>query len=225
MIAGEEGMKKTVFLSGMAVLFMTVLSYAVQPTPVIPLSVVELINKNLPNSTIAERSDFSGCFSHATEEYGINLDRYLNTVIIADLNCDSIADYTVLLINRLNRSFTFVTFLSSQGNYVQHILSRTKWPIEHDGKIWQTMWLKPAGDPGISKEKYFNAPGKEYPYLKPHDEKDIKEYEDAIRRYVNMTVIEKTDAPYGSFEADDIFYCKSSYYFEDGKMKKVQKCD
>jgi hypothetical protein len=88
------------------------------------------------------------------------------------------------------------------------------------------MWLKKEGDYGMASEKYFNAPGKEYPYFKGnYTDKDVSEYKLAVEKYRKLPVIEKSDATYGWFHSEDIFYYKSSYYYEDGHFKHLKKYD
>ncbi len=87
------------------------------------------------------------------------------------------------------------------------------------------MWLKKSGETGMADEKYFNAPGKKYLYLSEYNENDIKEFKTAVKKYINLTTIEKTAMGFGAFDEDDIFYCQSAHYFENNTLKSITKCD
>ena len=88
-------------------------------------------------------------------------------------------------------------------------------------------YLKPSGEPGMSDEKYFNGPDSAtYPFLHKYTQDDINRYEKAILKYTNLNVLEKTKLTYlPHLATDDLFYCKESYYFENGKFINLQKCD
>ena len=56
---------------------------------------------------------------------------------------------------------------------------------------------------------------------------EIERYKEAVEKYKAMAVIEKTVSVFGEGPTafDDFAYCNESYYFEDGQMKKLVKCD
>lgn len=119
----------------------------------------------------------------------------------------------------------FVAYVSDDGYSAPRILSVEHWPAEHDVAVWQAMWLKKPGELGMADEKYFNAPGVDYPYLGKYTDKDVQAYEKAKQAYVTMAAIERSDSRYGSLDADDLFYCKAAHYFAGGKFRTLRKCD
>jgi len=194
-----------------------------QKNNLIPSNIMKIIEIDFPGARIAEKKDFGAYFKELSDQAYI--ESLYNTVIIYDVTGDTIKDYVLILINTTKRYFSFVAFVSDDNFSKSHTLCSEDWPINHDGTIWQIMWLKKPGEDGMSKEKYFDAPGKEYPWLKDYTENDINEYEIAVERYVSIAAIEKTNAKYGRFADDELFYCKSSYYFEGSEFKSVSKCD
>jgi hypothetical protein len=216
--------KKKLMLYFIPIFLMALTSPSVfcQKTHTLPDFVKKEIANRFPSSRIAKQSDFISPLLSLKE---IDKKKYLRSVIAADLNGDSQEDYTVLLISEDKKRFYFVSFLSEGKTFKTYLLSSSQWPSHHDKKIWEVMWLKPKGEYGLGSEKYFNAPNKTYPFLKEHTQQDIKEYRIATERYKGMVVIEKTTLKYGSFDPDDLFYCKTSFYYSNSRMKSVSKCD
>lgn len=91
--------------------------------------------------------------------------------------------------------------------------------------IWETIWLKAPGEIGISNQKYFNAPGKDYPYLSDYTKEDIEGYKKAVEEYVSMPVIEANASEMPSQDPEDLYFCLQSYYFKDGIFNSLVKCD
>ena len=191
----------------------------------IPNQLISLIERQYGDFSIAKSADFHDNFENFCKRFGKDLNEIINPIVISDLNDDGIADYAIAIINKQKRNFKFICYVSTGNSYKDFILSSADWPDGYDGKIWQVMWLKKKGDYGISKQKYFNAPGKEYPYGDLYTDKDVLEYEKAIENYKNIEVIEKTDVPYGFFDTYNLFYCISSYFFANDTIKSVSKCD
>ncbi len=202
-------------------LMMPLLSCFANSKNIIPEQIINKIHADFPSEEIAQKNDFLPYLQGLVSKYP---DKYLS-VASYDLTGNNQKDYVFILINREKRYFQFVAFISNNKYSMPLVLSKSHWPNEHDNKIWQIMWLKKKGEYGLAKEKYFNAPMKDYPYLKAHTPNDVMEYESAIERYKAMPVIEKSDCDYGSFDPEDLFYCKSSYYYEDGEFKKLNRCD
>ena len=207
------------------VLFLSTFYCYANQSPGIPPLIKENIERDFPGARIAQKKDFGNYLEKLKGEYNVDIESLYNTSIVYDITGDSKIDYTLIVINSKERFFSFVTYISNDNYSSPHKLSMSRWPTNHDGTIWQLMWLKPAGEYGMSKEKYFNAPGKEYPYTREHTETDILEYNKAVERYKNMPTIEKSDARYGAFDADDLLYCKTAYYFENNSLKSISKCD
>ena len=182
----------------------------------IPGKIKALVEKNFHGYRLAKNYDFIKAL--------LNI-RVPAVSIVVDMNGDDINDFILQLIHPGRRNFKFVSFVSDGRQYKIYELSSSTWPREHDGKVWQMMWLKKVGDLGMGQEKYFNAPGKAYPYLGDYTDKDILEYKERVEIYRRMNVIEKNDSMFGAFEWDDFFYCKSGYYFSNGQLAVVRKCD
>ena len=191
-------------------------AFASESDNLLPDKIRALVAKNYPGYRLAKPSDFIGALLKLRDPA---------VSIVADLNDDGINDYTLQLVHPGMRVFRFVSFISGEKQFKSFELSSSTWPPEHDGKLWQMMWLKKAGSYGMGQEKYFNAPGKAYPYLGDYTEKDIREYKRGVEEYRQMNVIEKSDSPFGAFEWDDFFYCKIGYYFVYGRLASVRKCD
>ncbi|MCP4487105.1 MAG: hypothetical protein GY820_07275 [Gammaproteobacteria bacterium] len=192
-------------------------------TTVLPAEITSIIQNTYHGSEVAKKTDF-GSYIYRLKKY-FDIDPYLNTVLVSDLNRDNNLDYTVLLINKTKRFFGFYAFVSTENSYIPITLSTSSWPKSHDGSIWQLMWLKKSGDAGMSDEKYFNAPDKKYPFLNEYTVKDRIEYEAAVNKYVSLNTIEKTNMSFGDFDYDEIFYCKSAHYFDGNTIKTLEKCD
>ena len=192
--------------------------FAFEGPSILPANLSSIIQKEFPGFRIAQKSDFI--------LYLQKMEESSNTVLEGDLNQDGKTDYTILLINKPQRIFGFYSFISNSISYSTFALSTSSWPEDYEGKIWEIMWFKKSGEPGISDEKYFNAPGKPYPYLNEYTEKDINKYKEAVKKYVSLNAIEKTGMEYSPyFDEEDIFYCKTIHYFEDNEMKSEGKCD
>ncbi len=204
-------------------LLIAISAQAEENTSVLPNEITSLIQKNFHGFQVANKSDF-GSYIYQLKKY-FDIKPYLNTVLVGDLNKDNVSDYTVLLVNKTKRKFGFYTFISTDKSYTPVVLSTSSWPQNHDGSIWQLMWAKKSGEPGMSDEIYFNAPGKKYPYLSEYSEKDIVEYRAAVDKYMSLYTIEKTNMSFGAFEEEDIFYCKSAHYFDGNTIKTLEKCD
>ena len=196
----------------------------------LPMQIQNKINKDFNGARLAEKADFGPYFKTVEKRSNVNIDALFNTLIAFDLTRDSDKDYVLLIINIDDKYFKFVSYISDDNYSSPHVLSTTSWPMKPDwwpkeqyGTIWEVMWLKKPGEPGLSDETYFNAPGAKYPWFGDYTEEDIRTYKAAVKRYVSMPVIEKSDAI--DLEDDGLFYCKSAFYFEDGQFKSVRKCD
>ncbi len=203
--------------------FILISAQADENATVLPAKITSIIQNTYHGFEVAKKTDF-GSYIYRLKKY-FDIDPYLNTVLVGDLNKDNNLDYTVLLINKTKRVFGFYAFVSTENSYIPIALSTSSWPKSHDGSIWQLMWLKKSGDSGMSEEKYFNAPDKRYPYLSEYSEKDIIEYKAAVKFFISLNVIEKTNMDFGAFDEDEIFYCKSAHYFDGDTFEKVEKCD
>ncbi len=149
----------------------------------------------------------------------------LNTSISHDINGDKIEDRIALEIKEDKSSYRVVVYLSSEAGFKEHELWQRKTKKQNYHGIWEIFWLKKEGENGESQYKYFNAPGKDYPYLSNPTDDDIKEYKAAVERYVSSVAIEATfsDMPYE--DTDMLFYCMQLYYFESGCFHELFKCD
>jgi hypothetical protein len=192
----------------------------------VPNEIQTIIEKEFKEYRIANRTDFSPEFDVLLKNWE-GAKNKLNTIVQADFNNDGKTDYVVIIISKKIKKFSFIAFLSEDKGFKYYNIKTHNFPKNHDGSIWETMWLKPKGAPGLSEEEYFNAPdGVNYPYLGDHTKKDIQKYEAAVKKYVDMNVLEKTalQSP-ESIEWDDLFFCEEAFYFESGGFKRLEKCD
>ncbi len=149
----------------------------------------------------------------------------INENIKHDFDLDGAKDLVLFEFADNKKSYRVVVYLTSSKSVKPVVLWERTIPESGYNGIWETMWLKPEGKKGESEFKYFNAPGKDYPYLSEHSEKDILEYKQALLKYTKLATIEATNSEYQPMDIDDAFYCKQYYYYESGKFHKLTKCD
>lgn len=180
------------------------------------------LGSNLANSSDfveAKRSDFSSLILNDT--WGSSR---LVTKIEYDFDGDKVLDKVILEINSSKTSYRVTAYISSSDMEADVLWKREIDPSDYHG-IWELMWLKAPGSKGESEFKYFNAPGKSYPYLSEYTDMDIQEYKEAVKYYESIPAIEATEAEEYPYDLDGIYYCRQQYYFENGTFKKLSKCD
>ena len=118
-----------------------------QKGSLIPGIITSKLERDFKGARIANKSDFGAYFNSLKDI--IDIASLYNTIIIHDITRDSKDDYVLLLINTQERYFSFVAYVSDNNYSKPYILSTSTWPQNHDGTIWQVMWLKPVGEEGL----------------------------------------------------------------------------
>jgi len=149
----------------------------------------------------------------------------INPIIEHDFDLDGKSDRIVVELDYQAKKYRVVAYLST----VQDKSPKTLWfreiPEQGYKGIWEAIWLKPVGEKGESEYKYFNAPGKAYPYSSDYTEADESTYKNAIAKYASLATIEASNSSLPPMDMEDAFYCKQSYYYENGEFHKLTKCD
>ena len=169
-----------------------------------------LFKADFPGYEIIEYEDYHRILKN--EEYFENPES-VKSFLIVELNGDSKDDF-IFYVKSKDRAL-LVAYLSENGDHSPHVVSETKWPDGYNDGIWEVLWIKGRGRKGLSDLKYFNAPSKDYPYLREHTQADIEEYLESVKIYVSATAIEKTSIPFDLFEADKeyLFSCFEYFHF------------
>lgn len=167
----------------------------------------------------AKKSDFSKLLLN--DRWGSGK---ANTFIEYDFDSDGTSDRVSIEINQTRSRYRVTVYLSSNIESPIILWERSIVEVPFPG-IWETMWLKLPGDMGESEFKYFNAPGKDYPYLSEYEDKDLEEYSKAVEYYRSLPVIEATSTEQYPYDIDGMFYCKQQYYYESGAFNRLYKCD
>lgn len=149
----------------------------------------------------------------------------LNTSLGHDFDGDEKNDEVKIEISQSKQKYRVVVNLSSKSDSSPIELWGREIPNKGFDGIWETIWLKAPGEIGISNQKYFNAPGKDYPYLSDYTKEDIEGYKKAVEEYVSMPVIEANASEMPSQDPEDLYFCLQSYYFKDGIFNSLVKCD
>lgn len=134
------------------------------------------------------------------------------SILWSDLNNDKKNDLIVLLLNRKeNRVLVGVYLAIDTQNHYEAIRvlmdEKSKSPIVH-----HVMKIKSAGDPSMSRRKYFVCDE-----CTPQQAKDRETRASAYTKAIALELTYGTD--------DDPYYCTDGYYFDGKTFKKEDVCD
>jgi hypothetical protein len=132
------------------------------------------------------------------------------SVLQEDFNRDGTRDWAAIVINDRLREYRIYFVASEKGGYKLNLLLTRTWQTSSNTRPINTpMFLKAAGDPGISRRSYNTLTGDRTAYTSVP----------AIEVWTGQKHNE-TDK-----DLEDISYCSTTWYYERAMLKSFEACD
>jgi len=178
-----------------------------------------VIAREFPGFRIAQPSDYLAVLAERRGE----------PVIREDFNQDGLADVAVMVIDvRRKESRVYFLIASRTGYWFHHLFTRTWLDPSGVRPIRTPMFLKPAGDPGISGRMYNTLTPADFRRVGPPAPAEAADNERRRSLYRSVPAIEVWTGQHHDErdrDLEDIGYCSRTWYFARNQLKTFDACD
>jgi hypothetical protein len=166
-----------------------------------PQDLTTLIAREAPGFRLARVTDFVAVLQAKNRG---------ESVLQEDFNRDGTRDWAAIVVNDRLREYRIYYVVSNTRGYEFTLLMTRSWQATTNIRPVNTpMFLKAAGDPGMSRRTYNSLTGDRTTYVsvpaievwtgQKHDERDT--------------------------DLEDISYCSMTWYYENAMLKRFEACD
>jgi hypothetical protein len=160
-----------------------------------------LISREVPGFRLAQSTDYVPALQARNRG---------EPVLQEDFNRDGMKDWAAIVINDRLREYRVYYVVSDAGSYKLNLLLTRTWQTSSNNRPINTpMFLKPAGDPGISGRSYNSLKGDRTAYTSVP----------AIEVWTGQKHNEADK------ELEEISYCSTTWYYERAMLKSFEACD
>jgi hypothetical protein len=178
----------------------------------LPQDLSILVSRQLNGFRLAEDTDFIAALKNKRER---------QSVLQEDFDKDGRRDWAAIVINPRSREYRIYYVLNqATGPKFELLLTRTWASSARTNPINTPMFLKPAGDAGIS--------GRTYNDLGPSPGTTARGRAAERTLYTSLPAIEVwigQQHDERDTDLEDISYCSRTWYYDTGKLKQFDACD